>query len=681
MMTISKSVLKKVVEELFEEILKEPYLSRLLPSYQNLIALVNRISNLLEEEVFKAVKARDKKRLSVFCYNLGRTHLRLQIPEVLMFRYIEKFERILSENGHFLDLDRWDIAFWIETCKKCVGLAYIEGLLKDALETIEDSDPVAGQIRNLLKRLLQLAEELRKNPKKAKNGPVFNLFKEELFEGQNCYVGKLIKSVEFQVKGFSNLDLKLKFESDHKDLHRLLYVFLEYLYEEKFEGATYILRELILKGISLSSVYKELNLKWELEGQRIFFTFLADRHYSNGVLKLIVPRSESEKVRDKLNRDFENTLKRILEERLKTSLVRHLFVARFDGITFVYIDKSCSMFKELDTLVDEALKEVLVEKTVSLLEGSVPIYGVGEIDSTKFHDLSLPIVEELVELMVADLRSTVPVLEDHHFKKEFDYEFESLLSKALENLTVRESLTLALKRREITLFYQPVVELPSKKGAAIEILSRVRYKNSFFSPAVFVEFLKKKELTVDFDVAVLNTVKKHLGEIERVSKRLFVNLFPDSLASQELVELLLELLGEMERKGMHLTLELTEHTVITNRDILEKIEKGNLSIAFDDFGSGYTNFRTVGLLASQKKARYLKIDGELVASMAKDRTVLQIVKSMAAFGKNLGLELIFEHVSDEGILRLVLDLAEELGIEKLYCQGYLFSPPKPLVVV
>ncbi|HIP98803.1 MAG TPA: EAL domain-containing protein [Aquifex aeolicus] len=110
------------------------------------------------------------------------------------------------------------------------------------------------------------------------------------------------------------------------------------------------------------------------------------------------------------------------------------------------------------------------------------------------------------------------------------------------------------------------------------------------------------------------------------------------------------------------------------------LEKGNLTLAFDDFGSGYTKFKTMAMLAHKKRASILKVDGELVKEILNSEIHAKVVKSVTEFGKVLGLSLVFENISTEKLLKKVKQIVNSKGLDKAYGQGFYFATPQPAVV-
>ncbi len=668
-----RATLEKIIEELFERLLTDPYLSRRIPTYLDTMVLIKRIVEKIEKEILPTVKERNAQKLKNLCHSLGLLHKRMQINEHMFFREVDFFAERLLENKEELGLSNNDVAFWIKNCKKGVALAYMESFVEDVLLSFENG----STYRRYFAQILKLLRKVISRFKEGKSESNFHI------DFPVCPICNLLSSVEFVVKTYTNSPLRLKLEAEHKDFHGYLTNFFEYLDMEKFEGAVSILRELILRIYSIDGIMKEIDLSWEFSKEKNFYGFLSDPYHSQGLLRIVVPKSENEKVREKLVRDFLRLLNRKIELLDgKEDHKKFVFVFYLDGAIYLYIDYNALDFEEILKAFDQALLQSNQLRTLYLVEGTVPPYAVGEFDSRNFHKLEEKLVEEILLLAEKDILALNPSeSREERIYLKLDYKFEEYLLRGTENLLLKEEIRECISRRKISLFYQPIVDIFEGDTYGVELLARVIGRNGVPVPAgQFIEFVKEENLTLEFDLAVLNTILQNLDTLKKISQRLFINLFPDSLSDKEVIGLIISLLEGMKKRDMELVLELTEHTVITNKDILEKLEKGNLTLAFDDFGSGYTNFKTVAMLAHKKRASILKVDGELVKEILNSEVQERVVRSVTEFGKVLGLTLVFENISSEKLLKKVRQIVKSKGLEKAYGQGFYFATPQPAVV-
>jgi EAL domain-containing protein (putative c-di-GMP-specific phosphodiesterase class I) len=668
-----EKTLQKVVKELFEYFLIDPYLSRKIPTYLDTIVLIKRIVQRLKKDFIPAVKEKDEKKLFRFCYRIGLNHKKLQISEMMFFKSIDFFRERLEENRIELDLTENEIAFWIKNCKKGAALAYIESFIKDTLQAFENGNIYRKYFYEVLKVLKKTIKRIKENTE---------INREELNVAfPKCPICEILSSVDFFIKTYTNFNQRLRLEAEHKDFHQFLANFYEHLLVGKYEGAAFILRELIVKIYSLDTILKEIELFWKLKKEINFLGFLTDEYYSHGLLIILIPRSENELVRKRLIKDFLRTFYQNLNNLRDYQWNKYIFILDLDGGIYLYIDHEAEHFDEILNTFFKSVQKANQFGTLYLVEGKVPTYSVGYIDTNYFHKMDIEVLNEFLKEAERYIQENTLQAKEELPVFYLNTVFEDLFIRANDNLEKKKLIKKSLKLRKISLFYQPIVDLFTQETFGIEILARLFSPQEVYIPAgKFIEFVKQEGLTLDLDRAVLKTTIGSLKTLKKLSQNLFINLFPNSLSDKEVVSLILELLHRMEEENMNLYLELTEHTVVTNKDILEQIEKGNLFIVFDDFGSGYTNFKTVARLAEFKRTSILKIDGELVKGITSNTVDEKVVESITAFAKNLNFQLVYEYISTREVYEKVKEILKKVGLNRAYGQGYYFSHPLPAVV-
>lgn len=115
----------------------------------------------------------------------------------------------------------------------------------------------------------------------------------------------------------------------------------------------------------------------------------------------------------------------------------------------------------------------------------------------------------------------------------------------------------------------------------------------------------------------------------------------------------------------------------TKEDILLLIKSGDINVVFDDFGTGYTNFELIGDLSQNNKAKAVKIDGSIVKNMLSNPNYKSIVKSITLFTTEINLECIYEFIENENVFNQIIQMAEDLKIDKskLGFQGFWLHKP------
>lgn len=96
---------------------------------------------------------------------------------------------------------------------------------------------------------------------------------------------------------------------------------------------------------------------------------------------------------------------------------------------------------------------------------------------------------------------------------------------------------------------------------------------------------------------------------------------------------------------------------------------GNVKIAIDDFGSGYSNFERL----LEYTPDILKIDGSLIKNIETDEFSRSLVETIVTFAKKQNIETIAEFVENENIYNIL----NEIGVD--YSQGYFFGKPEKLI--
>ena len=118
-----------------------------------------------------------------------------------------------------------------------------------------------------------------------------------------------------------------------------------------------------------------------------------------------------------------------------------------------------------------------------------------------------------------------------------------------------------------------------------------------------------------------------------------------------------------------LELEITESFLLTRDDQITeqmvKLREMGVSLALDDFGSGYSGFSYVRRFRFDK----LKVDGSFVKGLTIDKSDAQIATAIISMGKILNMKVIAECVEIEE----QLEFLRSIGCDEM--QGYLFSRP------
>ncbi len=234
------------------------------------------------------------------------------------------------------------------------------------------------------------------------------------------------------------------------------------------------------------------------------------------------------------------------------------------------------------------------------------------------------------------------------------------------------NLRLAFEQNEFELFFQPQINLSSGKITGAEALLRWRHKDhGIIHPGGFIAALGKNPIAYDVGKWIMRTgIEKaaHWRKIGLGDLRIGVNLFAAQF-ERNLVEDVADALADFALPAQLLELEITENIALDDgKEIigpLRKIREMGVSIAFDDFGTGYASLSYL----MKYPLNRIKIDKSFLENVPKNSEKKAIVHALIAMSHGLGLEVITEGVETKQHVRFLCDENCEEA------QGYFYSKP------
>jgi PAS domain S-box-containing protein len=238
-----------------------------------------------------------------------------------------------------------------------------------------------------------------------------------------------------------------------------------------------------------------------------------------------------------------------------------------------------------------------------------------------------------------------------------------------------EAMRRALEDESFQLHAQPVIDLRTNQISQYELLIRmVGEDGRLILPQAFLGPARRAGLAHAIDRWVVRQAIRLLASCpDDVS--LEVNLSPEAIHDAELPTLIDQELATMPVDPARLILEVTGQTAAegleATRTLAKRIRALGCRFALDDFRSTFGSFR----LLKDLPLDYLKLDGELVGSLAESRTSQLIVKALVEVASGTGTKTVAVFVSDEDTLGLL----RQQGVD--YAQGYRVGRPKPVADV
>ncbi len=231
----------------------------------------------------------------------------------------------------------------------------------------------------------------------------------------------------------------------------------------------------------------------------------------------------------------------------------------------------------------------------------------------------------------------------------------------------------AVERRELSLVYQPQVDLRTGAIAGVEALLRWHSpRHGDVSPALFIPVAEASGHIVPIGEWVLFEACRQMREwIDAgvAPRRIAVNLSAKQLSRPSFLDQVQSRLARFGLDPSRLELELTETASMDDPDrtvpLMVKLKELGVGIAIDDFGTGYSNMQYLTRLPIDT----LKIDGAFVREITSDAGQLAITEAVINMSHRLGLGVVAEKAETEEQVRQL----QELGCDLV--QGYFFSPP------
>ena len=253
----------------------------------------------------------------------------------------------------------------------------------------------------------------------------------------------------------------------------------------------------------------------------------------------------------------------------------------------------------------------------------------------------------------------------------------SMHEASVRQLELEQDLRIALSRKEITLNYQPILNLEDQFIFGFEALARwIHPQKGFISPADFIPIAEESGLIETLGEQVLweacrqlQKWSKHIPTSHKLS--MSVNLSGKQLLGNNFLQKLDTILEETNTSGEQLKLEITESILMDDNESLnilfqQLLERG-ITLSLDDFGTGYSSLSYLHRFPLNE----LKIDRSFINRIETDTQSQEIVKTIVTLAQTLDMSVVAEGVETQE----QLDYLESLNCQK--AQGYFFSKPLP----
>lgn len=251
----------------------------------------------------------------------------------------------------------------------------------------------------------------------------------------------------------------------------------------------------------------------------------------------------------------------------------------------------------------------------------------------------------------------------------------SMNEAAMYRLLIETSLRRSLERQEMTVHYQPQVDVVTGQISGVEALIRWSHPDiGSVSPATFIPLAERIGMIAPLTEFVMHRACAQMREWQSLGAqdlRIAINLSAQLFRQRDVLQHLSDIPASYGVHPTSVEFEITETTLLENPAdagaILSMLRGRGFRIALDDFGMGYSSLSHL----RQFSLDTLKIDRSFISDLVSGTRELEIVGALISLAHKLGIEPLAEGIENVAQRDLLLDRGCRM------MQGYLVGRPLP----
>jgi diguanylate cyclase (GGDEF)-like protein len=248
-------------------------------------------------------------------------------------------------------------------------------------------------------------------------------------------------------------------------------------------------------------------------------------------------------------------------------------------------------------------------------------------------------------------------------------------TEARRRFSIETELRRALDKDQLSLCYQPLIDLKSGEVAGFEALARWTHDDrGEISPTEFIPVAEESGLILQLGRWAMDKATQTLAQWDRDAGMVLpfyvgVNLSAIQVARDDIAGVVESALKSSGLNGDRLTLELTESSIVQDparaTRVFDALKGLEATVAMDDFGTGYSSLAYLQRLPID----VLKIDKSFVSGMMVDPDAVAIVRAVLSLAEALGMSTTAEGIETVELATTLATLGCASG------QGYYFAKP------
>jgi diguanylate cyclase (GGDEF)-like protein/PAS domain S-box-containing protein len=381
---------------------------------------------------------------------------------------------------------------------------------------------------------------------------------------------------------------------------------------------------------------------------------------------LFLDIDEFKVVNDSLGHESGDEVLKELGLRFQTALRKGETAARFSGDEFAFILSDVAS-------TDDAI--AAASRLLALLEPKISVAD-HELSVTGSIGIIVPSANADATAILRDADAAMYRAKEAG-RNQFALFDDDLRRRSVARLAIEVELRRALEHGEFELYFQPGVEPGSGGPFAAESLIRWNHPvRGIVAPLEFIPIAEASGLIRPIGRWVIEQAVSQLSAWDAMPGGprlavLSVNLSAVQLEDCETLDVVSRALDRYRIDPGRLCLEVTESVAMSSnpqsRLALEGFRRLGLRVAIDDFGTGYSSLAYLHELP----VTTVKIDRTFVARLGGPDDSTPVVRAVVDMSHAMGLRVVAEGVSDEGLRDAVADLGCDLA------QGFYWAHPMP----
>ncbi|MGC3943848.1 MAG: GGDEF domain-containing phosphodiesterase [Chryseolinea sp.] len=256
-------------------------------------------------------------------------------------------------------------------------------------------------------------------------------------------------------------------------------------------------------------------------------------------------------------------------------------------------------------------------------------------------------------------------------RKQVTFFDPSMTRNLVRRREIETELRLALQRDELSIFFQPLVDLETGRIRAFEALVRWFHpEKGELRPDEFIPVAEETGAIITLGNWITAQAAKAAAQWPD-DITIAVNLSPLQIKAPGAALGILQAVREAKLSPARLELEITETVLLDHsqntENFINELASAGVRFALDDFGTGYSSLGYLNKYPFSK----IKVDRSFVSGINQGKKSDAIIRAVSGMGATLGMEIVAEGLETIEQVRAVSEAGCTLG------QGYYFSRPVP----